>query len=918
MLIMTNNNNDTYNTDINDILKNILEQQKLFDQSEGIFGQDSFDAAYPSNDSSTWFTGEFPYYGGNSILQWQETSINDQLIPSIPQSISAPVLNVQDRSGANESSSLNNKRPHRLIQSSNDDLAILYNSNKRVATGVTPSNAAVNLYSDSQNRSLSSRSPQCYESTSTVESAAASRLALNSNCDPFNAGKSDLRGGQSVQELDRAPSSDPSTLVLDPNLGAQVQVSIKDALASSTQNSISHDLHEFLLKSRAVICRLEEPGAKLWHSDHQKVVDDFCHDTGHRKVCKVTVMTPCIAQKSYGTEKRFFCPPPMISMSSQLLRSVNDNADNSGSKAAGEEQDAKEVPSVTTSPHHTGQLNADSCGGQPSLLLHQMDLQIPDEQSVLAVFRNMHMNDVSQLKMGINQEEQDVREHVGQILGPSLVADQQKKDFVLNFRLSDQKQGHLGTFQSQPMSLISKPSKRKFSSKLAKKPLSPLTSQAAFGPDIIVAGSAIALFNRVKNQNISTRCLALEFNAREGRRVLVGKNVAWHPFQLQISGTHSFEDNQERVIFDGQIVRICSTNPDFRSPRLIVRTADVSKSGRAAAQTHGSTDVDSAVPAPLTQLQHLSFEFADRPGYYLSINMDSGEATAVYSKDNAITEISTWTIVNVKQVQYSWYQQLQSAAMQLPFSPVPQIQGYDMQFMEFTSLNQVASGVRGGRTVAVFDIKFDVYSFALILHEISKRRNVSVKEALRLCDFALYLGNVQCNTLHAEYFVTTDNLTVVPLVSLLSENSIALQQPALEVKLRQIVVVPTISDCVHRGLWLENLAQNVPNLHLQSIIMQAGQRGDNTNAVTSIDPQSMLRGNVSDKTPKGFPSQLASIQMNELGSSTSFSLPLLLVRKIDSTLYPTRHRLTYKISTAQRQVMVKDQDLSQFYYPGFH
>ncbi|KAI3640592.1 hypothetical protein MIR68_001470 [Amoeboaphelidium protococcarum] len=917
MLTMTNNN-DPYNTDINDILKNILEQQKLFDQSEGILGPDSFDAAYPSNDSSTWFTGEFPYYGGNSIGQGQEASVHDQFIPSIPQSISAPVLNVQDRSGANESSSLINKRPHRLIQSSNDDLAILYNSNKRVATGVTPSNAAVNLYSDSQNRSLSSRSPQCYESTSTVESAAGSRLALNSNCDPINAAKSDLRG-KSVQELERAPSNDQSALVLDPNLGAQVQVSIRDAIASSTQNSINHELHEFLLKSRAVICRLEESGVKLWHSDQQKVVDDYCLDMGHRKTCKVIVMTPCIAQKSYGTEKRFFCPPPMISMSSQLLRSVNDNADNGGSKAAGEEQGAKEVPRVTTSPHHTGQLHADSCGGSPSLLLHQMDLQIPDEPSVLAVFRNMHMNDVSQLNMGINQEEQDVRKHVGQILGPQLVAKQQKKDFVLNFRLSDQKQGHMGTFQSQPMSLISKPSKRKFSStKLAKKPLSPLTSQAAFGPDIIVAGSAIALFNRVKNQNISTRCLALEFNATEGRRVLVGKNVAWHPFQLQISGSHSFEDNKERVIYDGQIVRICSTNPDFRSPRLIVRTADVSKSGRAAAQTHGSTDVDTAVPAPLTQLQHLSFEFADRPGYYLSINIDSGEATAVYSKGNAITEISTWTIVNVKQVQYSWYQQLSSSAMQLPFSPVAQIQGYDMQFMEFTSLNQVASGVRGGRTIAVFDIKFDAYSFALLLYEISKRRNMSVKEALGLCDFALYLGNVQCNTLHAEYSVTTDNLTVVPLVSLLADNSIALQQPALEVKLRLIVVVPTISDCVHRGQWLENLAQNVPNLHLQSLIMQAGQRGDNANAVTSIDPQSMLRGNVSDKTPRGFPSQLASIQMNELDSNTSFSLPLLLVRKIDCTLYPTNHRLMYKISTAQHQVMVKDQQLSQFYYTGYH
>ncbi|XP_065215497.1 suppressor of hairless protein-like [Planococcus citri] len=165
-----------------------------------------------------------------------------------------------------------------------------------------------------------------------------------------------------------------------------------------------------------------------------------------RKDMVIVILHAKVAQKSYGNEKRFFCPPPCIYLNGEGWRM------------------RREQLNRDTDPEHPTQL----CGfigiGNSDQDMQQLDLN-NDKQYCAA--KTLYISD------------SDKRKH-----------------FMLSVKLFYSNGHSVGFFNSKRMKVISKPSKKKQSLKNADL--------------CIASGTRVALFNRLRSQTVSTRYLHVE------------------------------------------------------------------------------------------------------------------------------------------------------------------------------------------------------------------------------------------------------------------------------------------------------------------------------------------------------------------------------------------------------------------------
>ncbi|XP_064384613.1 recombining binding protein suppressor of hairless-like isoform X2 [Halichondria panicea] len=167
----------------------------------------------------------------------------------------------------------------------------------------------------------------------------------------------------------------------------------------------------------------------------------------HRKNCTVVIMHAKVAQKSYGQEKRFFCPPPTL----YLLGS-------------GWEEKRKEMEQRKTE-------------GKSNVMRPLAFIGIANNEQ-----------EMQQLSL------EDKNYCTAKTL---YISDQDKrKNFQLACKIFFDDGRDTGTFLSKRIKVISKPSKKK---------------QSLKNPELCIpSGSKIALFNRLRSQTVSTRYLHVE------------------------------------------------------------------------------------------------------------------------------------------------------------------------------------------------------------------------------------------------------------------------------------------------------------------------------------------------------------------------------------------------------------------------
>lgn len=181
----------------------------------------------------------------------------------------------------------------------------------------------------------------------------------------------------------------------------------------------------------------------------------------------ITCLHAAVAQKSYGSEKRFLCPPPVVTVQGPGVGDRN----------------FAEKPQISMSVVcETGDRSLE----QKAML----------DENMKGNFKYLHVTGTAKAKQ-----------------------------FHLKLKVFGKSSSPYATFDSAPISIISKPSKK--------------TAKARNVSSCILSNSPVSLFNRINSQTVRTKYMGVE------AAQLCAKNSTWSPFTISIvnSGSSSSPDN---------------------------------------------------------------------------------------------------------------------------------------------------------------------------------------------------------------------------------------------------------------------------------------------------------------------------------------------------------------------------------------
>uniref|UniRef100_A0A5K3EL39 Recombining binding protein suppressor of hairless n=1 Tax=Mesocestoides corti TaxID=53468 RepID=A0A5K3EL39_MESCO len=329
-----------------------------------------------------------------------------------------------------------------------------------------------------------------------------------------------------------------------------------------------------------------------------------------------------VAQKSYGTEKRFFCPPPCI-----YLR--------------GDGWEARPGPSSSSD-------SAFQRSFLPWESEHDFNANKPsNEKAQVLAFMGIGGTSTAKDMVQLNLEPgKDYSAAKTLFISDS----DKRKHFMLTVKMFYSNGKDLGQFNSRRIKVISKPSKKK---------------QSLKNTDLCIAsGTKIALFNRLRSQTVSTRYLHVDagsFHASSSR---------WGAFTIHLLSDDESEAEEFNVrdgyIHYGHTVKLVCSETGMALPRLIVRKVD---------KTVVMLDADD----PVSQLHKCAFYLKDTDRMYLCLSQDKIiQHQAVRCDDNpnreTINDSAAWTIISTDRAEYRWFE-LSSLREDpsVPKSLVPQI-----------------------------------------------------------------------------------------------------------------------------------------------------------------------------------------------------------------------------------------------------
>lgn len=240
----------------------------------------------------------------------------------------------------------------------------------------------------------------------------------------------------------------------------------------------------------------------------------------------VLIMTTKVAQKSYGAEKRFLCPPPLVILIGSSWWNVCPAPSRPSPFSPAGPTDSDQTPTVLSPPRVTINISGEP-GIQDGALEwasssgRLIDVGNPSSEMAISgrcIGKQLYISDVD-----------EKRRHVEALVSISVPGS------------SPMDRHLLGTFPSRPIKVISKPSKKRQSSR---------------NTELCVNhGSVISLFHRLRSQTVSTRYLCvsgapswfkgsdnqpfLNMNPRDQKgqeppSCFVAKMSSWDPFIIYL------------------------------------------------------------------------------------------------------------------------------------------------------------------------------------------------------------------------------------------------------------------------------------------------------------------------------------------------------------------------------------------------
>ncbi|XP_019492590.1 PREDICTED: recombining binding protein suppressor of hairless-like protein [Hipposideros armiger] len=224
----------------------------------------------------------------------------------------------------------------------------------------------------------------------------------------------------------------------------------------------------------------------------------------------VRILHAKVAQKSYGNEKRFFCPPPCVYLAGPgwRVKPVQGQAHQAGE----------------TGPTVCGYMGLDGASGSAAETQKLNFEEQPDSRE-FGCAKTLYISDA------------DKRKH-----------------FRLVLQLVLRGGRELGTFHSHLIKVISKPSQKK---------------QSLKNTDLCISsGSKVSLFNRLRSQTVSTRYLSVEDGA------FVASARQWAAFTLHLADDHCSQGDfppREGYVRYGSLVQLVCTVTGITLPPMIIR-----------------------------------------------------------------------------------------------------------------------------------------------------------------------------------------------------------------------------------------------------------------------------------------------------------------------------------------------------------
>ncbi|CAG8531026.1 6847_t:CDS:2 [Diversispora eburnea] len=329
----------------------------------------------------------------------------------------------------------------------------------------------------------------------------------------------------------------------------------------------------------------------------------------------VMVLTSKVAQKSYGTEKRFLCPPPTtLILGTNWWSPTPNNLNHSTTTSTTYSPPKISVGISGEQGHQSGILEWISPSGNP------LD---PNSCSEMAfsgkcVSKHLYIND----------------------------ADEKRKRVEVLVNIQSPMGHNFGTFASKPIKVISKPSKKR---------------QSVKNMELCIHhGTTISLFNRIRSQTVSTKYLGVSMqNANQTfgpwnygsnhispnpneqpHPCFVARTGSWDPFIIWIvdpnyvkgkddhSSQQSSNPNFPRpppaaikstsgnpipIHYNQPIVLQCLTT-GMTSPIMVIRKVDKGSmviGGGIVENVNGLGEVAEALGDPVSQLHKVAFQIKD-------------------------------------------------------------------------------------------------------------------------------------------------------------------------------------------------------------------------------------------------------------------------------------------------------------------